>query len=340
MGTIGFRQLFDYDTWTYTYLLWDQDTKEAVIIDPVREQYLRDLEAVTDLQLKLLYALDTHVHADHVTALGMFRDSMGAQTAVGKPARVGCADILLEDGQELQFGKHTLKALATPGHTDACTSYQVENMVFTGDAILIRGCGRTDFQQGSPENLYRSIHEKIFSLPDETLIYPGHDYRGRLVTSVGEEKRLNPRLKTDNSFEDFNRIMNNLNLPYPKRIDESLPANLDCGVTEEQGSETVCTMEEIKHLSENPSEDVLLVDVRTPQEYGNGHVQGSINIPLGDEAQYLDKFKTYEKVYLFCRSGRRARYATSSLNNKGLENIICVPTTGMLHWDQAGYPVN
>src|SRR6056300_1266464 len=242
MGTIGFRQLLDYDTWTYTYLLWDQDTKEAVIIDPVREQYLRDLEAVTDLQLKLLYALDTHVHADHVTALGMFRDSMGAQTAVGKPARVGCADILLDDGQELQFGKHTLKALATPGHTDACTSYQVENMVFTGDAILIRGCGRTDFQQGSPENLYRSIHEKIFSMPDETLIYPGHDYRGRLVTSVGEEKRLNPRLKTDNSFEDFNRIMNNLNLPYPKRIDESLPANLDCGVTEEQGSETVCTM--------------------------------------------------------------------------------------------------
>jgi glyoxylase-like metal-dependent hydrolase (beta-lactamase superfamily II) len=131
MGTIGFRQLFDYDTWTYTYLLWDQDTKEAVIIDPVREQYLRDLEAVTDLQLKLLYALDTHVHADHVTALGMFRDSMGAQTAVGKPAGVGCADILLEDGQELHFGKHTLKALATPGHTDACTSYQVENMVFT-----------------------------------------------------------------------------------------------------------------------------------------------------------------------------------------------------------------
>ena len=184
MGTIGFRQLFDYDTWTYTYLLWDQDTKEAVIIDPVREQYLRDLEAVTDLQLKLLYALDTHVHADHVTALGMFRDSMGAKTAVGKPAGVGCADILLEDGQELHFGKHSLKALATPGHTDACTSYQVENMVFTGDAILIRGCGRTDFQQGSPENLYRSIHEKIFSLPDETLIYPGHDYRGRLVTCL------------------------------------------------------------------------------------------------------------------------------------------------------------
>ena len=227
MGTIGFRQFFDYDTWTYTYLLWDQDTKEAVISDPVREQYLRDLEAVTDLQLKLVYALDTHVHADHVTALGMFRDSMGAKTAVGKPAGVDCADILLEDGQELHFGKHSLKALATPGHTDACTRYQVENMVFTGDAILIRGCGRTDFQQGSPENLYRSIHEKIFSLPDETLIYPGHDYRGRLVTSVGEEKRLNPRLKTDNSFEDFNRIMNNLNLPYPKRIDESLPANLD-----------------------------------------------------------------------------------------------------------------
>lgn len=338
MNQIGFRQLFDYDTWTYTYLLWDLDTKEAVIIDPVREQYLRDLEAVTDLGLKLLYALDTHVHADHVTALGMFRDSMGAKTGFGKPAGVDCADVLLEDGEELSFGKHTIKAMATPGHTDACTSYHCENMVFTGDALLIRGCGRTDFQQGSPEKLYNSIHQKVFTLPDETLVYPGHDYRGRLVSTVGEEKQLNARLKVEHSLEEFTRIMNNLNLPYPKRIDESLPANLVCGVTEDAIADDACTMEQIKSLSENLPEQALLVDVRTPQEYHAGHVAGSINIPLGDEAEYLDKLKTYDKVYLFCRSGRRARFATTSLNNKGLENIVCVPSTGMMHWEQAGYP--
>ncbi len=338
MSAIGFRQLFDYDTWTYTYVLWDLDTKDAILIDPVREQYLRDLEVLTDLGLKLHYVLDTHVHADHITSLGMFRDSMGAKTVFGKPAGVACADVLLEDGETLTFGKHTIKALATPGHTDACTSYQVEDMVFTGDALLIRGCGRTDFQQGSPEKLYHSIHEKIFTLPDDTKVYPGHDYRGRTVSSVGEEKQLNPRLKVDNTLEDFSRIMNNLNLPHPKKIAASLPANMECGIIDEEIPADAFTMDQLKERCESLPSTELMVDVRTPQEYKEGHIAGSINIPLGDEAQYLDKLRSYDKVYMFCRSGRRARFAASSLNNKGIDNIVCIPNSGMMQWTEAGYP--
>lgn len=232
-----FRQLFDQETSTYTYILADKETREAVIIDPVREQLERDLAILRELDLKLLYALDTHVHADHVTGLGLLREATGCKTVASRHAKVDCHDLPVGEGSRIRFGKHELVVLETPGHTDGCLSYVTgdRSMVFTGDALLIRGTGRTDFQQGNAEKLYRSITEKLFSLPDETLVYPGHDYKGRMVSTIGEEKRFNPRVGQGKSLEEFQTIMANLDLPKPRYIDVALPANLACGLAPEEG---------------------------------------------------------------------------------------------------------
>ena len=226
-----FRQLFDPDTSTYTYLLADSATREAVLIDTVREQAQRDAQVIQELGLTLRFTLETHVHADHITAASLLRLQLGSQSVVGAAAGVSCADRALRDGEELRVGGFVLRALATPGHTNGCTSYYCPSagMAFTGDALLIRGCGRTDFQQGDARKLFHSVRERLFALPDETLLYPGHDYRGRTVTTVAEEKRWNPRLGLAKSEEEFVAIMAALKLDYPKRMDESVPANLLCG---------------------------------------------------------------------------------------------------------------
>lgn len=229
-----FRQLFDPETSTYTYLLADEATREAVLIDTVREQFDRDTMLLRELGLKLLYTLETHVHADHVTASGRFRDELGSKIAVAAAGGVRNADRELHDGERIRFGAHELEARATPGHTDGCITFVLDggSMAFTGDALLIRGCGRTDFQQGDPKLLFRSVHEKILSLPDNTLLYPGHDYKGRMVTTVAEEKQYNARLGAGKSEADFVAIMEGLHLAYPKRIDEAVPANLVSGLLE------------------------------------------------------------------------------------------------------------
>jgi sulfur dioxygenase len=233
-GKIGLvvRQQFDYESWTYTYLLIDTETNEAVQIDSVKEQVERDLEIFDNLGIKVKYLLETHVHADHITGASDLRDNTGAQVVYGEGAKVPCADVDLADGETVQFGKYTVKALSTPGHTDGCTSYVIENMVFTGDTLLIRGCGRTDFQEGSSELLYNNVNEKLFTLPDETLVYPAHDYKGRSVSSISEEKQFNLRLALHKTREEFYDIMDNLNLAKPKKIDASVPANLKCGKTD------------------------------------------------------------------------------------------------------------
>ncbi|XP_030605056.1 persulfide dioxygenase ETHE1, mitochondrial-like [Archocentrus centrarchus] len=229
-GRLLFRQLFESESCTYTYLLADTETKEAVLIDPVLETIERDLKLIKELGLNLTVAVNTHCHADHITSTGLMKQRVaGLKSAISKFSGA-CADIHLKEGDKITFGRHCLTVRETPGHTDGCITLVTgdQSMAFTGDALLIRGCGRTDFQQGCPKKLYQSIHGKIFTLPDECLIYPAHDYLGQTASTVGEERKFNPRLTK--GIEGFVEIMNNLNLPKPKKIDISVPANLVCGL--------------------------------------------------------------------------------------------------------------
>ncbi len=228
-----FRQLFDSDTSTYTYLLADEVTRDGIIIDPVAAQVGRDAALVADLGISLKYVLETHVHADHVTGGGSLRDRLGAKTVVSRLAGVHCADVHVDDGDQLAFGAHVLKVRATPGHTAESLTFVLhhgdQTLAFTGDALFVRGCGRTDFQAGDAHALYRSVWDQIYSLPDETLVYPGHDYRGNTVTTVREEKAHNPRLNSRITQEQFVAIMNGLELARPRHMDVAVPANLACG---------------------------------------------------------------------------------------------------------------
>ncbi|MDH5229531.1 MAG: MBL fold metallo-hydrolase [Gammaproteobacteria bacterium] len=224
------RQLFDADTSTYTYFLYDEKSKEAAIIDSVKEQFERDKAYVEQLGLNLKYALETHVHADHVTASGLLRQAFGAQVGVHESSRSACADILVQDGDKFVLGDQVIEAIHTPGHTDGDVTYKIEGALFTGDALLIRGCGRTDFQAGNPEQLYDSITKKLFTLADDTTVYPGHDYAGFTCSTIGEEKAFNPRLGNNKPKDDFVAIMNGLDLPNPRRIDVAIPGNMKCGL--------------------------------------------------------------------------------------------------------------
>ncbi len=224
-----FKQLIDTETSTYTYLLADENSKEAIIIDPVVEQVERDTQLINELWLTLKYILDTHVHADHVTWSGELRKIFPeAQIAVWKENKLKCADILLQDKQELSFWEYKITTLETPGHTAWCVSYVSEDMVFTWDLLLIKAAGRTDFQSGSNEKMYQNIQERIYTLPDDTTIYPAHDYNGFTSSTVGQEKKNNPLINEATSLEDFSESMDNLDLAYPKKIDVSLPANKLC----------------------------------------------------------------------------------------------------------------
>lgn len=225
-----FRQLFDERTWTYTYLLSDLASKQAVLIDPVLEKAERDAKLINELGLNLKYALNTHMHADHITGTGYLKKLLPGTVSVISKASGAQADKYLNDGDKIQFGRFEIEARATPGHTNGCMTFVLHDQgcAFTGDTLLIRGCGRTDFQEGSPETLYKSVHERIFQLPDDFRLYPAHDYNGLTETTVAEEKKYNPRLTKD--LDTFTEIMNNLNLAYPKFIDQAVPANKVCGL--------------------------------------------------------------------------------------------------------------
>jgi glyoxylase-like metal-dependent hydrolase (beta-lactamase superfamily II) len=226
-----FRQLFDPASSTYTYLLGDAERGEAVLIDPVLEQVERDTALLGELGLRLVYTLETHVHADHVTSGEALRARVGSRGVVGEHCNVACADVRVRHGDTVRIGAVALEVRATPGHTDGCITFVLHDarMAFTGDALLIRGTGRTDFQQGDARALYRSIHEQIFSLPSDFLLYPGHDYKGQSVTSVAEERQFNPRVGGSRTVEEFVIIMRELKLAYPKQMDVAVPANLACG---------------------------------------------------------------------------------------------------------------
>lgn len=229
MKNVIFYQLFELESSTYTYLIADPITKEAALIDPVLECVERDMKLIFELGLKLKYVLDTHVHADHVTGAGEIRSRSGARSGISAAAGVDCADIALKGGDELLLGALKIEVLATPGHTNTCLSFVFAGAVFCGDALMIRATGRTDFQNGSAAELFHSIHDILFALPEDTIVYPAHDYHGQTSSEIGLEKRFNSRIGGGKSKEEFIKIMADVKLADPKKIKEAVPANLMCG---------------------------------------------------------------------------------------------------------------
>ena len=225
-----FRQLFEPLSSTYTYLLGCEETGQAVLVDPVIVAIERDLAEISRLRLTLAYSVDTHIHADHITAALELKSKVGSKIAAPAFDCLACADVGIEEGTPFKVGSIQLQPLHTPGHTAGHFSYLFGDKIFTGDSLLIDGCGRTDFQNGDADALYKSVTEKLFSLPDETLVYPAHDYQDRHVSSIGQEKRRNPRLGRERTLEQFREIMANLNLPYPKFIEYAVPGNRQCGL--------------------------------------------------------------------------------------------------------------
>ncbi len=224
------EQLFDAVTSTYSYLLWDEKTKHAALIDSVKEQVERDVTLINQLGLTLKYTLETHIHADHITGSGLLRDEFNCQVGVHKNSNSDCADILLSDGDALKLGDESIDIIYTPGHTDTDISYRIDGAIFSGDTLLVNGCGRTDFQSGDASSLYHSVTVKLFSLDDETVVYPGHDYHGFTATTIGREKSFNPRLGNNRSEEEFIAIMDGLILDPPARIEIAVPGNQHCGL--------------------------------------------------------------------------------------------------------------
>jgi len=225
---ILFHQFFDQSSSTLTYLLADPVTGDAVIIDSVKEHVGAYLSFLQEQELQLDWVLETHIHADHITGAAGLCEVTGARSAMGLASAAGCADRLLNDGDTVVFGNQVIRTIATPGHTPGCVTYQWRDRLFTGDALLIGGCGRTDFQGGNAGKLYDSVTERLFTLPDETLVYPAHDYRGSRVSCIAQERESNPRFK-GLSRQAFIEQMDNLKLPRPEMMDEALPANLNCG---------------------------------------------------------------------------------------------------------------
>jgi sulfur dioxygenase len=345
-----FRQLFEPETSTYTYLLADEQSREAVLIDGVRETFERDTQLIDELGLKLTYALDTHVHADHVTSAGMLRERYGLKTCVSAQGGAPCADVLLNNGDTIRFGRFVLEARTTPGHTNGCITYveASERLAFTGDALLIRGCGRTDFQQGDSHKLYRSVHDQIFSLPDDTRIYPGHDYKGRTMSTVGEEKAHNPRLRTSISEDGFVEIMAGLKLAYPKKIDEAVPANLKCGLPEARvvqaahdadwapGKRSPTGVPEVTTAWVNEtlaSGTYRLIDVREADELVGElrAIPGGEHVPLASIAKAAAGWDKKAKLVVVCRSGGRSGRAALELESLGFHNVVSM-AGGMLGW--------
>nr|BFD67690.1 hypothetical protein HAGR004_27120 [Bdellovibrio sp. HAGR004] len=347
---IIFHQLFDSESSTYTYLIADAKSKEAALIDPVLETVDRDLKLIEELGLRLMYVLDTHIHADHITGAGEIRRRTGVQTAVSKDAQVGCVDIPLEDGQELFLGDKKIHVLATPGHTNTCMTYVFEGRAFTGDALLIRGCGRTDFQQGSSEKLYESVTGKLFQLPDQTIVYPGHDYRGMTSSTIGTEKMHNPRLNERISKAQFQQIMSDLKLANPRKIHEAVPANMACGMPRDHrtfhpqnvdGIPEVSVEDVHSKLSAAAAGNIRLIDVRRPDEFNAeyGHIAGAELVTLGPElTAFLEKGDRSEEIVFICRSGGRSGQATAESQKLGYRFTVNM-TGGMIRWNEKKFLV-
>lgn len=343
-----FRQLFDSKSSTYTYLLADEKSKQAVIIDPVFEQANRDLALIHELGLELKYTIDTHCHADHVTASWLLKHQTNSDILCAKVIAAENVDRGLQHGDTITFGQYELEVRATPGHTDGCLTFvcHQQKMAFTGDALLIRGCGRCDFQQGDAGMLFDSITEQILSLPDDYRLFPGHDYSGRCETSVAEEKLHNVRLGGEANKQDFVGYMDNMVLPHPKYIDIALPANLVAGKPESMPEQPKWAPLEYTYagLYEVEAEwvaanlaNVVVLDVREPDEVAQHKIPNSVCIPLGHLSEQIQQLPTNKPVLAFCRSGRRSALAVNMLKKAGYKQIANIKG-GMLHWQDNGLP--
>jgi len=347
-----FRQLFDHVSSTYTYLLADLRTREAVLIDPVFEQHTRDAALLRELELVLRYALDTHCHADHVTGAWLMKAKLGAQVALAKDYGAAHVDRALSDGDTITFGAHQLEVRATPGHTVGCLSFvsHEARMVFTGDALLVRGTGRTDFQGVSAQQLYHSIGQRLFSLPDDYLVYPAHDYEGRTVSTIGEERRYNPRIGGGAREEDFVGYMQNLGLPHPKQIDHALPANMRSGrpmdserPEPQDWAPLQTTYAGLTELAPewvaSHRDDVQILDVRSEAEFDGqlGHLTGARLIPLDALRARAGELEPSKPWVVVCQTGRRAGMATLILKKAGFERVTSL-AGGMVRWHQLGLP--
>lgn len=351
-----FRQLRDPESSTYTYLLGCPSTREAVLIDPVREQVDRDTALLRELGLELRYVLDTHVHADHITSAWLLRRRLGATTCASAMGQVVGLDRPLADGETIRFGYFGLEARYTPGHTDSCVTYVLHDlsMAFTGDAVLIRGCGRTDFQQGDARRLYRSIHDRIFSLPDATVLYPAHDYKGLPATTVLEEKTWNPRLGGGRTEDDLVAIMGALKLPKPVKLDVALPANLALGFV--AGDDAAAAPEgrawapvertatgvpevSVEWLQEHPTIAVV-VDVREVAEWSGelGHIEGARLAPLDTLSHAAKDWDRAARYVLVCRTGGRSGRAAQTMESMGFASVASM-AGGMARWSAWKLPV-
>lgn len=345
-----FRQLYDATSSTYTYLLADEDTREAVYIDTVYEQVQRDRALLDELNLTLKYVLDTHCHADHVTAAWLMKQKTDCQIVSAEAVGADPVDVQVKAGDRIAFGRHHLEVRATPGHTDGCVTYVTEDhkMAFTGDALLIRGCGRSDFQQGNAGTLYHSITEQIFSLPDDCIIYPAHDYAGRTRSTVGEEKTHNPRVGGGASEQDFVGYMKAMRLPHPKKIDIALPANLRSGMPEDGQDPNEPDWADVRVTFSGVPEvepewvhqhqpEITILDVRETEELENEYdrLDGAVIVPLSQLRERVGEVPDEKPVVCFCRSGRRSAMAVSILKENGFERVANIHG-GLLKWRDSG----
>ena len=331
-----FHQLFDPASSTYTYIIADGTTQDAVIIDPVLEQRERDLAVLRAGNLKLNWIIDTHVHADHVTGANALKAATGALTAVGEACGAVGYDRDLHHGDTIEFGHQRLDALATPGHTPGSMSLVWRDRVFTGDTLLIGGCGRADFQNGDAHALYTSITQQLFALPDATLVYPAHDYQGRTASSIGAERAANPRL-AGNTEDQFVALMAALNLPRPKRIDEAVPLNRIGGLVDEHDTPWASVPVHAV-LPALRSDRALLIDLRDAADVAAGKAPGAVRVAHDDYPHMATLAAGCANLYLICGTGKRSMLAARELAACGVHNAVNV-AGGMQAWRGAGLPI-
>ena len=339
-----FRQLFDSVSGTYTYLLASRRGGEALIIDPVIEKVDRYLQLIGELDLKLVKAVDTHLHADHVTGLGALRDRTHCITVMGEQSKADVVSMRLSEGEKLTVEGVCLDVLYTPGHTDDSYSYLMGDRVFTGDTLLIRGTGRTDFQNGDPRAQYESIFNKLLKLPEDTLVFPAHDYKGDSVSTIGEERAFNPRLQVK-SVDEYVALMNSLKLPNPKMMDVAVPANMKVGLAQDEIARRGWAVDAAHAMGLVGRPDVAFIDLREKGEREkHGVIPGSLHAPYGDlraniaPGGVLRALSANQRLLFYCAFGERSAMAVQAAQDARLG--ACHLTGGMDAWKKAQGPLD